>query len=114
MPTAASTTPSLLKEELRLIYQLEDPSEVPSSCQLGSPRRVARSSAFVKLARTSREHRDGILAVIRLGLSNARLEGLNSKVRLVSHRSLGFHSAAPLIALIYLCCGGLEIDLVVR
>jgi len=28
--------------------------------------------------------------------------------------SFGFHSAAPLIALIYLCCGGIEIDLPVR
>jgi len=44
-------------------------------------------------------------------LSNGRLEGLNSKVRLISHRSFGFHSAAPLIALVYLCCGGIEIDL---
>ena len=39
-------------------------------------------------------HRDGILAAIRLGLSNGRLEGLNSKIRLISHRSFGFHSAA--------------------
>jgi hypothetical protein len=39
------------------------------------------------------------------------LGGLNSKVRLISHRSFGFHSAAPLIALVYLCCGGVEIDL---
>ena len=68
----------------------------------------------MRLARTIRAHRDGILATIRLGLSNARLEGLNSKVRLISHRSFGFHSAAPLIALIYLCCGGIEIELPVK
>jgi transposase len=47
---------------------------------------------------------DGILAAIRLGLPNGRLEGLNSKIRLISHRSFGFHSAAALIALVYLCC----------
>jgi hypothetical protein len=57
------------------------------------------------------KHREGILAAIRLGLSNARLGGLNSKIRLISHRSFGFHSAAPLIALIYLCCGGIELEL---
>jgi hypothetical protein len=28
-----------------------------------------------------------------------------------AHRSFGFHSAAPLIALIYLCCGHITIDL---
>jgi hypothetical protein len=45
----------------------------------------------------------------RLGLSNGRLEGLNSRVWLISHRSFGFHGATPLIALVYLCCGGVTI-----
>ena len=30
------------------------------------------------------------------------------------YRSFGFYSAAPLIALIYLCCGGINIDLPLR
>ena len=47
---------------------------------------------FVKLARTIRKHRSGVLAAIDLGLSNGRLEGLHSKVRLLSHRAYGFHS----------------------
>ncbi len=51
------------------------------------------------------------LAAIRLGLTNSRLEGLHSKVRLLSHRSFGFHSPAPLISLIYLCAAGIEITL---
>ena len=33
---------------------------------------------------------------------------------LISHRSFGFHSAAPLIALIYLGCGDIEIELPVK
>jgi transposase len=102
----------LLKEELRLLYQLEDPGEAPELLRAWlSWASRSKLGPFVKLARTIREHRDGILAAIRLGLSNARLEGLNSKVRLISHRSFGFHSAAPLIALVYLCCGGIEIEL---
>ena len=44
-------------------------------------------------------------------MSNARLEGLNSKVRLISHRSYGFHRPEPLISLIYLCAGGVTINL---
>jgi hypothetical protein len=56
-------------------------------------------------------HLDGILAAIRLGLYNRRLEGLNSKIRLISQPSHRFHSAAPLIALIYLCCTCTVIDL---
>ncbi len=61
--------------------------------------------------RSSRRSADGILNAIRLGLSNSRLEGLASRIRLISHRSFGFHSAEPLIALIHLCCGRITVTL---
>ena len=102
----------LLREELRLLYHLDDPRLAPAHLDawLAWASR-SRLRPSVALARTLRAHRDGILAAIRLGLSNGRLEGLNSKIRLISHRSFGFHSAAALIALIYLCCAGVVIDL---
>jgi transposase len=102
----------LLKEELRVLYQLNDPTLAPEHLDawLAWASR-SRLEPFVKLARTIRRHRDGILAAIRLGLSNGRLEGLNSRIRLISHRSFGFHSAAPLIALVYLCCSRIVIPL---
>jgi transposase len=102
----------LLREELRLLYHLDDPGLAPDHLDawLAWATR-SRLRPFVRLARTLREHRDGILAAIRLGLSNGRLEGLNSKIRLISHRSFGFHSADALIALVYLCCTGIVIDL---
>jgi transposase len=99
----------LLREELRLLYHLPDPTLAPDHLDawLAWAAR-SRLKPFIKLARTLREHRDGILAAIRLGLSNGRLEGLNSKIRLISHRAFGFHSADPLIALVYLCCAGIR------
>ncbi len=102
----------LLKEELRLLYHLEDPALAPAHLDawLAWASR-SRLAPFIRLARTIRRHRAGILAAIRLGLSNGRLEGLNSRIRLISHRSFGFHSAAPLIALVYLCCGGIVVPL---
>ena len=102
----------LLKEELRLLYQLEDPKLAPRHLDawLAWASR-SRLEPFIKLARTIRRHRDGILAAIQLGLNNGRLEGLNSRIRPISHRSFGFHSAAPLIALVYLCCTGIDIPL---
>ncbi len=74
---------------------------------------VARSrlKPFIKLARTIRKHKAGVLAAVKIGISNGRLEALNSKVRLISHRAYGFHSADALIAMIYLCCAGIEITL---
>ena len=102
----------LLREELRLLYHLDDPALAPGHLDawLAWASR-SRLRPFIRLARTLREHRDGILAAIRLGLSNGRLEGLNSKIRLISHRAFGFHSADPLIALVYLCCAGVTIEL---
>ena len=102
----------LLKEELRLLYQLEDPAlafEHLDAWLTWASR--SRLEPFIKLARTIRRHQEGILAAIPLGLNNGRLEGLNSRIRLISHRSFGFHSASPLIALVYLCCTGIIIPL---
>lgn len=67
-----------------------------------------RLQPFVKLARTVRDHRAGIVRALELPLSNARLEGTNNKIRLLSHRAYGFHSAAALVAMIYLCCSSIH------
>ncbi|MGH8998084.1 MAG: transposase [Acidimicrobiia bacterium] len=44
-------------------------------------------------------------------MSNSRLEGLNSKIRLINHRGYGHRSTTALIAMIYLCCGGITVEL---
>ena len=100
----------LLKEQLRALYQLENPADAPAhlAAWLAWASR-SKLKPFIKLARTLRRYRDGILAAIRLGLTNARLEGLHNNIRLLSHRSYGFHSPQALIALIYLCCAGITI-----
>lgn len=105
----------MLKEELRLLYHLEDTAtaEAHLNAWLAWASR-SQLKPFIKLARTIRRYREGILAAIRLGLSNSRMEALNSKVRLLSHRSFGFHGPEPLIALIYLCCTGLTPRLPLR
>jgi transposase len=105
----------LLKEQLRALYRLPDPEQAPALFDAWLQAAASCGLApFQRLARSLGSFRSGILAAIRLGLANGRLEGLNSKVRLISHRSYGFHSAAALIALVYLCCGGIEIGLPLR
>ena len=61
----------LLKEELRLLYHLPDPSKAAEHLDawLGWASR-SKLKPFVKLARTIRSYKDGILAAVRLGLSN--------------------------------------------
>jgi transposase len=64
---------------------------------------------FEKLARTVKDHFEGILAYVQTRLSNGRTEGMNGKIRTITRRSYGFHSADNLIALIYLCCSGITL-----
>jgi transposase len=70
----------------------------------------SRLRPFVRLGRTLRKHRQGILAARRLGLSNARSEALNNKVRLITRRAYGFHSANAALALVMLTCGPVSLQ----
>jgi transposase len=101
----------LLKEELRALYACGPRSAAAHLEQWLSWASRSKLKPFVKLARTLRSHRDGILAAIRLGVSNGRLEGLNNKIGVLKHRAYGFHSAAALIAMIFLCCSNLPLTL---
>ena len=70
--------------------------------------RASGLPAFVRVAATIEKHRDGILAYVRTRLNNGRVEGLNGKARVITRRAFGFHSASSLIAMLFLCCGGIE------
>ncbi len=69
--------------------------------------RRCRLTPFVKLARTITDQHAGIVAAIEHGLSNARVEAINTQIRLITRRAFGFHSPKPLIALAMLTLGGL-------
>jgi len=101
-----------LKEGLRDLYRLADPADAPAHLQWWLQWACrCRIPAFVTLAKTVRANRERILAAVELGLSNSKLEGINSKIRLINHRGYGHHSATALIAMIYLCCGGITVQL---
>ncbi len=98
----------LLKEELRSVFQDPDPelAKLTLADWLAWASR-SRLPAFVKLARSIRAHLPAIHAVLEHGLSNARLEAANTKLRLITRLAFGFHSHKPLIALAMLRLGGL-------
>lgn len=101
----------LLYGELRYIYRMPYQEAIERLDAWLAWASRSRLKPFIKLARTIRKHKPGVQAALKLGLSNGRLEALNSKVRLLSHRAYGFHSADALIAMIYLCCAGIQIAL---
>jgi transposase len=70
-----------------------------------------RLDPFIRLGKTIRRHRDGILAAIRLAINQGRTEALNNKVRLITRRAYGFHSAKAALALVLLTCGPITLHL---
>jgi len=101
----------LLKEELRMLYRCGPRA---AEKHLGSWLSWASRSnlgPFVKLGRTLRQYRDGVIAAIRLRLSNGRMEGLNNRIGVIQHRAYGFHSFAALAAMVFLCCTDLHLEL---
>jgi transposase len=96
----------LLKEGLRLVFQLplEEAAEA-LDVWVGWARRC-RIPAFIDLQRRIVKHRTSILAAIEHGLSNGRIESVNTKIRLITRIAFGFRSPDALIALAMLSLGG--------
>lgn len=70
----------------------------------------SRLKPFVRAARTIRNHFEGIIAYVKTRLTNGLVEGLNNKLRMIARRAFGFHSPKPLIGMLFLTCGGIQLD----
>lgn len=70
-----------------------------------------RLESFVKAARTMLQRRTIIVNALEHGISNGRVEGMNTKVRLLVRRAYGFHTAEAALALVMLACGPISLKL---
>src|SRR5664279_2715511 len=89
----------LLKEQLRQVFQLKGADGIALLDAWLKWAWRCRLPAFVKLARSIRDHRAGIDAALSHGLSNARVESVNTKLRLLTRIAFGFRSPEALVAL---------------
>lgn len=72
---------------------------------------LSRREPLRKFAHTVREHLDGILGYFRWGaVTNAQAEGLGNKVKLLIHKAFGFRNVDGLMAIIHLCCSGIDLE----
>ncbi|MGA8016823.1 MAG: ISL3 family transposase [Candidatus Dormiibacterota bacterium] len=95
----------LLKEQLRQVFQLRGhPATRLLDAWLVWARR--RLPAFVKVAQSISQHRASIEAALLHDLSNARVEAVNTRLRLLTRIAFGFRSPDALIALALLSLGG--------
>lgn len=65
---------------------------------------------FVRLAKTIRKHRDDIVRYVELRLTNAVVEGINNRIRVIARIAYGFHRPQTMIAWIYLCCSTISLS----
>jgi transposase len=97
----------LISQQLREIYRVTYHEAVELLDAWLAWARRCRLPPFVKLAKTITKQRPGIEAAIEHGLSNARIEQVNTQLRLITRRAYGFRTPEALIALAMLTLGGL-------
>lgn len=101
-----------IKENLRLLLKMDDAEaaakELKSWLWWASHSRIP---VICNLARKIRRHQQHILNTIRLGLSNARIEAINNKIKLIIRKAYGFRNIDHMIDLIYLICSDLNLPL---
>ena len=96
----------LLKEGMRYVFAVKGEEGKEALDRWLAWAQRSRLPAFVELGRKIKLHRPAIDAALDSGLSNARTESTNTKIRLLTRIAFGFHSAEPLIALAMLSLGG--------
>jgi transposase len=101
----------LLKEKLRLLFKLPADAAVKEIRAWINWARRCRIPQFVELQKKIGRHADAILSSVINGLSNARVEAINNKIKLTIRMGYGFRNIENLIALVMLRCSNVELPL---
>jgi transposase len=101
----------LLKEQLRQVFAPGGAERIVMFDAWLCWASRSRIEPFVDLARRMRRYRRDIANTLTHNLSNARVEAINTKIRLLTRIAYGFKSSAALIALIMLNLGGYNLTL---
>lgn len=104
-----------LKEELRDLFSTIGPEHARAYLEDWIVRaRREGSVAMFRFANKVGNHADMIIAGVEQGLSNARLEGTNTRIKGIQRRGFGMPNPKSLTAMIYLSCGKFDIELPMR
>jgi transposase len=102
----------LMKENLRMLLKIRDPEDAEAALKKwlwwASHSRIP---AFKELYLKIKRHKDHILNTIRLGMSNARIEATNNKIKLIIRKAYGFRNIDNMLDMVYLVCSNLRIEL---
>lgn len=101
-----------MKEMLRLLLKLKDVNEAEAELKRwlwwASHSRI---KAFKELYQKIKRHKEHILNAIRFGMSNARIEATNNKIKLIIRKAYGFRNIQNMLDMVYLVCSNLRVPL---
>ena len=101
-----------MKETLRLLLKIKDTEEAQEALKRwlwwASHSRI---NAFKELYQKIKRHKEHILNTIRLGMSNARIEATNNKIKLIVRKAYGFRNIQNMLDMVYLVCSDLKVPL---
>lgn len=100
-----------LKEELRTVFQLDKDAGKEQLDHWIKWAQHCRIPAFVELQRKIRRHYEAIMATLENGLSNARIEAVNNKIKLSIRMAYGFRNIGNMIDMVMLRCSELTVPL---
>lgn len=95
----------LLKEGLRLVFKHSYDGAVIELDRWLKWAQRCRIKEFVELGQKIKRHKAAILAAIHYGLTNARIEAVNNKIKVTIRMGYGYRNIDNLIALVRLKCG---------
>jgi len=99
----------LLKEELRAVFKAADATE--AAYLLDSWLKHSSHSMIPRLAEVRekiKRRKDDIISAVALGISNARVEAINNKIKVTIRMGYGFRNTDNLIALVMLRCSDIK------
>jgi len=101
----------LLKECLRLVFKYSYDVAVTELDRWLKWAQRCRIAEYVELGRKIKRHKAAILAAIKYGLTNARMEAINNKIKVTIRMGYGYRNIDNLISLVRLKCGEDRVEL---
>lgn len=98
-----------LKEELRTVFKLGRSDGETVLAHWIKWAQHCRIPSFVELQRKIRRHQSAIMSTLEFGLSNARIEAVNNKIKLSIRMAYGFRNMENMLDMIMLRCSNLKV-----
>lgn len=102
----------LLKERLRDVFKAKDADTAKGLLEGWLKSACHSANAKIReLSKKVRRHKGAIIRAVELGVSNARIEATNNKIKAIVRMAYGFRNIDNLIALVMLKCSRIPVRL---